>query len=61
MIALFSVAYARLGIGGTGRLYFAIRQSMGTSLDVVVQLRGLTACLQCFDAVGWAAGRAPGL
>jgi len=24
-------------------------------------MQNLALCLQCFDAVGWAAGRAPGL
>ena len=31
------------------------------SFSVVVKLFRVTICLQCFDAVGWAAGRASGL
>jgi len=30
-------------------------------LDVAPMIIALLSCLQCFDAVGWAAGRASGL
>jgi len=30
-------------------------------LHLIVKIQGSTRCLQCFDAVGWVAGRASGL
>ena len=32
-----------------------------TALEVSCEFIGIFECLQCFDAVGWAAGRASGL
>jgi len=32
-----------------------------TTTTVLQPLYGSTICLQCYNAVGWAAGRAPGL
>ena len=32
-----------------------------TQLNIIQQLRCDNICLQCFDAVGWATGRASGL
>ena len=29
--------------------------------DIQLQVAAVTSCLQCFDAVGWAPGRASGL
>jgi len=33
----------------------------GAILGVILPLMARASCLQCFDAVGWAAGRASGL
>jgi len=46
----------RLSLGGGLRLKIQKRRK---HFPVEVSAEGI--CLQCFDAVGWAAGRAPGL
>ena len=46
----------RLSLGGGLRLKIQKRRK---HFPVKVSAEGI--CLQCFDAVGWAAGRAPGL
>ena len=44
--------------GGVGKNGSTIAVSL---LDIIVKTAFHVSCLQCFDAVGWAAGRASGL
>jgi len=41
--------------------FSSIKTSAGLFCGFSLQVSDLTVCLQCFDAVGWAAGRASGL
>jgi len=53
--------YIRTFVWCVHQWYFIIIMSLKTCLHIITLLIILRFCLQCFDAVGWAAGRASGL